>query len=84
MNLKCKVIFNVDIVYFLIIHVVYSNENYNKSYEWITKNNEFIMEFWNDDIVFVTQRKWKMWIQKVCHNNVKIKIKKYNTFKWKI
>jgi hypothetical protein len=26
----------------------------------LQKNNEVIMEFWNDEIVFVTQRKWKM------------------------
>jgi hypothetical protein len=50
----------------------------------LQKMNELIMEFWNDDIAFVTQRKWKMRIQKVCHSNVKIKIKKYNIIKWKI
>jgi hypothetical protein len=42
----------------------------------LQKNNELIMEFSNDDIVFVTQRKWKMRIQKACHSNVEIKIKK--------
>jgi len=35
------------------------------------------MNFWNDDIMFVTYNFfYKIWIQKVCHNNVKIKIKK--------
>jgi hypothetical protein len=28
------------------------------------------MDFWNDDIKFVTQIEWKKWIQKACHNNV--------------
>ncbi len=34
-----------------------------------------IMDFWNDDIMFVTHRKWKMWTQKICHSNIKIKFK---------
>jgi hypothetical protein len=55
MNLKCNIIFNIDIVNFSIIHVVIDfNENHNKSYGWITKYNDLIMEFSNDDIVFVT------------------------------
>jgi hypothetical protein len=32
------------------------------------------MDFWNDDIVFVTQIKWKICSQKKCHNDVKIRI----------
>jgi hypothetical protein len=31
------------------------------------------MDFWNDNTTFVTQRKWKMWIQKICQSNVKFK-----------
>jgi hypothetical protein len=34
------------------------------------------MDIWNDNIMFVTYKKWKMWIQKICQSNVKIKIKK--------
>ncbi len=34
------------------------------------------MDFWNDNIMFVTYKKWKMWIQKICQSNVKRKIKK--------
>jgi len=28
------------------------------------------MDFWNDNITFVTQRKWKMWTQKIHQNSV--------------
>jgi len=35
-----------------------------------------IVHFWNDDIMFVTNWKWKMWIQNRCHSTIKIKIKK--------
>jgi len=38
------------------------------------KKNWLIVDFWNDDIMFVTHTKWKMWTQKLCHNNIKIKI----------
>jgi hypothetical protein len=42
--------------------------------------NELIMNFWNDDITFVTQSNWKMWTQKICLIN-KIKIFfQYNIF----
>jgi hypothetical protein len=34
------------------------------------------MDFWNDDNMFVTKIKQKMWTQKVCYNNVKLKIEK--------
>jgi hypothetical protein len=40
------------------------------------ENNGFIVNFWNDDTMFVTHEKWKMWTQKICHSNIKIKIKK--------
>jgi hypothetical protein len=33
------------------------------------------MDFWNDNTMFVTQKKWKMWIQKRCQSSVKIKNK---------
>ncbi len=37
-----------------------------------------IMDFWNDDITFFTWIKWKMWIQKKSHSNIKIKFEKKN------
>jgi len=40
------------------------------------EKNGFIVDFWNDDIMFVTYRKWKMWTQKIYHNNINFKIKK--------
>jgi hypothetical protein len=30
------------------------------------------MDFWNDDMAFITPKK-KKWTQKVCYNNVKTK-----------
>ncbi len=39
-------------------------------------NGGLMMDFWNENIVFVTQIEWKMWTQKVCHTNAKLKIKK--------
>jgi hypothetical protein len=35
--------------------------------------NGLIINFWNDDIMFVTYKKWKMWIQKIYHINVRKK-----------
>jgi hypothetical protein len=32
------------------------------------------MDFWNDNNMFVTQKKWKIWTTKKCQSNVKIKI----------
>jgi hypothetical protein len=34
------------------------------------------MDLWNDDIKFFMQIKWNIRIQKLCHNNIKIKIEK--------
>jgi hypothetical protein len=34
------------------------------------------MNFWNDNIMFVTHKKWKVWIQQICQSSVKIKINK--------
>jgi hypothetical protein len=131
MNLKCKIISNIKIFIFFIIHVVIkfseNIKNYGcvlrkewthhgllkwwhyvchtknekcglKKYEWThcgllkwwhyvchtwkiknvdSKNmNGFIVDFWNDDTMFVTQKKWKMWTQKICHSIIKIKIEK--------
>jgi hypothetical protein len=58
MNFKCKPMFNINIFYFLIIYVTIDfNGNHLKNYGWIIKKkNEFIMDYWNDDIVFVTQK----------------------------
>jgi len=54
MNLKCKVIFNIKIINFLIIHVVIDiSENHIWKYEWFFFN-ELIMNFWIDNITFVT------------------------------
>jgi len=39
-------------------------------------NGELIMDFWNENIVFVTQIDWKMWTQKISRTNAKLKIKK--------
>jgi hypothetical protein len=55
MNLTCKIIFNIKILKFwIIIFVIDLNENHIKKYDWIyNKKNELIMNFSNDDIVFV-------------------------------
>jgi hypothetical protein len=37
------------------------------------ENNGLIVNFGNDDTLFITHRKWKMWTQKICHSNIKIK-----------
>jgi hypothetical protein len=40
------------------------------------------MNFWNDNTTLVTQRKWKMWIQKVNQSSVNINLKiKHNQMK---
>jgi hypothetical protein len=49
--------------YSQIIHAIIDfNGNHIKKYEWIQKKSEFIMDFWNDDIIFgpCIQNK-KMW-----------------------
>jgi hypothetical protein len=76
MNSKCKIISNIKIFNFFIIHVAIDfTEILIKIMDEFKKKNGLIVAFWNDDIMFVTHRKWKMWIQKICHSNVKIKIK---------
>jgi len=40
------------------------------------EKNGLIVDFWNDDIMFVTHTQQKMWTQKICHTNIKIKNKK--------
>jgi len=32
------------------------------------------MDFWNDNNMFVTKKKWKMWTKNKCQSSVKIKI----------
>jgi hypothetical protein len=50
MNLKCKITSNIKIFNFFIIHVAIDfNEN-------IIKNYGLIVDFWNDDTMFVTQK----------------------------
>jgi hypothetical protein len=44
-------------------------------------NSKKIMDFWNDNIILVTHKKWKMRIQKIHQSSVKIKIKKLNIIK---
>jgi hypothetical protein len=39
------------------------------------EKNGLIVDFWNDDIMFVTKRKRKMWIQKNVILISKLKIK---------
>jgi hypothetical protein len=41
------------------------------------------MDFWNDNIMFITQRKWKTWIQKIRQSSVKncFKKKKHDQMK---
>ncbi len=39
------------------------------------EKNRFTVDFWNDNNMFVTQKNWKLWTQKICHSNIKIKIK---------
>jgi hypothetical protein len=74
MNLRCKVIFNINIVKFLIIHITINfNENNIKKYGW-TLNKKCSCEImtlflsWNKNIYICTQSVW--------HNSVKIKKKK--------
>jgi hypothetical protein len=41
MNIKCKAIFNIDIVNFLIIHVAIDkfSENHIEKYEWVLRKD---------------------------------------------
>ncbi len=39
------------------------------------KDYGLVMDFGNDSTMFVTSRKWKMWIQKKCQSDVKIQRK---------
>ncbi len=38
-----------------------------------------VMDFWNDNIMFVTKKKWKMWIQKIVKIVSKYKLKNKTT-----
>jgi hypothetical protein len=65
MNYKCKIISNIKIFNFFIIDVAINfSENLTKNYGQVFFLNRFIVDFWNDDIMFVTHRKWKMGTQK--------------------
>jgi hypothetical protein len=69
MNLKSKAIFNSNIIIWKIIHVAIDfNDNHIFKMVEFKENCRLIMNYWNDDIAFVTQTKWKMWIPK----NVKV------------
>jgi len=77
MNFKCKIISNIKIFNFFIIHVAINfNENLIEIMDEFLKKNGLIVDFWNDDTMFVTHWKWKMWTQKICHSIIKFKIKK--------
>jgi hypothetical protein len=77
MNLKCRIISNIKIYNFFIIHVAIGfSENFTKNMDEFFLKNGFIVDFWNDDTMFVTHKKKKLWTQKICHNNIKIKNKK--------
>jgi hypothetical protein len=53
-----------------------------KNLDEFEENDGFIMDFWHENVTFVTQRKWEMWTQKIHQSSVKIKIRKQNIIKW--
>jgi hypothetical protein len=55
----------INIVIFKIIHVVVDfNENHHKIFGWILKRLGFIMDFWNDNTMFITQKNEKCGLKK--------------------
>jgi hypothetical protein len=65
MDLKCKIIFKINIIKFQIIHVaiyfsvncilnIWMNSKKGMDSKWV-----FEMGFWNDEIKFVMQIEWK-------------------------
>jgi hypothetical protein len=66
MNLKCKIKSNIKIFIFFIIGVAIDLVKIIlKIMDEFQEKNRFIVDFWNDDTMFVTHTKWKMWIQKL-------------------
>jgi len=62
-------VFKINIVKFLIIHVIIIFlDEFKEDYG-------LVMDFWNDNINFVTQKKWKMWTQKNAKIVFKLKLK---------
>jgi hypothetical protein len=50
-------------------------KNLLKIMDEFSEKNGLIVGFWNDDIMFVTHRKWKLWIQKNVIVISKLKLK---------
>jgi hypothetical protein len=74
MNLKCNPILNINIVNFLIIHVVI-NFNYGNCINvcgWFLRKKRLIMDFWTMALGLSQKESWKMWTKKKCHSSVKI------------
>jgi hypothetical protein len=71
-NVKFKAIFKINIFNFLIVDIfIKFNGNHHKIFGSILKRLwTSIMDFWNDNTTFVTQRKWKLWTQKICQSSV--------------
>ncbi len=68
-NIKFKAILQINIIKFLIIHVFIAfNGNHHKFFDEFKEDYGFIMDFWNDNIMFVTPKKWKMWTPKRCQS----------------
>ncbi len=63
MNLKCKIISNANLFIFIIHVALDFSENIIKIMDEFYEKGAFIVDFWNDDIMFVTNKKWKMWTQ---------------------
>jgi hypothetical protein len=60
MNLKCKIISNIKIFNFFIIHVAINfSENIIKNYGWVSRKKKLIVDFSNDNNMFATHKKWK-------------------------
>jgi hypothetical protein len=57
MNLKCKIVLNIKIFNFFIIHVAMTLVRILLKFmdEFLEKNG-FIVDFWNDDTMFVTHK----------------------------
>jgi hypothetical protein len=57
MNIICKIIFNINIVKFLFIHVAIDfNENHIKNVNEVLENNGFIVNFGNDNTWFILEK----------------------------
>jgi hypothetical protein len=57
--------FKIDIVNFLIIHIVIDfNANHHSNFEWIIRKLWTYVYFWNDNTTFVTQKNEKCGLKK--------------------